>query len=56
MANRMKLKTIGLVSLAVVILTACGQKLPLYLPKEPATNTPTPDLEPSTNSAEQGTN
>jgi hypothetical protein len=26
------------------------------LPKEPATNTPTPDLEPSTESAEQGTN
>jgi predicted small lipoprotein YifL len=56
MANRIKLKTIGLVSLALVVLTACGQKLPLYLPKEPATNTPTPDLEPSTESAEQGTN
>ncbi len=56
MANRIKLKTIGLVSLAVVILTACGQKLPLYLPKDAARNTPTPGSEPSAESAEQGTN
>ena len=54
MANRIKMKAVGLASLAVVILTACGQKRPLYLPEEPVTNNTTPDSEPSNESAEQG--
>jgi predicted small lipoprotein YifL len=56
MANKMKMKPIGLALLAVVLLTACGQKLPLFLPEEPATNNTSSDSEPSTESAEQGKN
>ena len=56
MASRIKIQPIGLAILAVFILTACGQKRPLYLPEEPTTNTTTPDSEPSTKSAEQGKN
>ena len=56
MVKRIKIKPIGLALLAVVILTACGQKRALYLPEEPTTNTTTPDSEPSTKSAEQGKN
>ncbi|MBL4630434.1 MAG: hypothetical protein JKY14_04510 [Paraglaciecola sp.] len=54
MVNRIKIQTIGLALMAVFALTACGQKLPLYLPDEPTTNTTTPDLVPSTESGEQG--
>ena len=54
MVNGIKMKTIGLALLAVFILTACGQKRPLYLPKEPVTNNTTPDSEPLTESAQQG--
>jgi predicted small lipoprotein YifL len=54
MANRIKMKAIGIALLAVVILTACGQKRPLYLPEEPVTNNTTSDSEPLTESAEQG--
>ena len=54
MVNGIKMKTIGLALLAVFILTACGQKRPLYLPEEPATNNTTPDSEPSNESTEQG--
>ena len=54
MANRIKMKAIGLALLAVFILTACGQKRALYLPEEPATNTNTPGSAPSTASTEQG--
>ena len=56
MANRIKIKLIGLTLLAVFALCACGQKRPLYLPEEPAINTSTPDSEPSTESTEQGKN
>ncbi|MFQ3189945.1 MAG: putative small lipoprotein YifL [Paraglaciecola sp.] len=54
MANRIKLKAIGLALSALIILTACGQKRPLYLPKEPVTNNTTPDSEPLTESTQQG--
>ena len=54
MANRIRIKAIGLALLAIFILTACGQKLPLYLPEEPTSNNTTPDSVPSTESAEQG--
>jgi predicted small lipoprotein YifL len=56
MANRIKIKTVGVALLAVFILSACGQKRPLYLPEEPVTNNTTPDSEPLTESAEQGKN
>ena len=56
MANRTKIKSTGLALFAIVILTACGQKHPLYLPEEPVTNNTTPDSEPSTESGEQGKN
>jgi predicted small lipoprotein YifL len=56
MANRIKIKPIGLAFLAVILLTACGQKRPLYLPEEPATNNTTVDSEPTTESTEQGKN
>lgn len=54
MANRIKIKAIGLTLLAVFILTACGQKRALYLPEEPATNNTAPDSQPSVESAEKG--
>lgn len=54
MANRMKIKVIGLTVIAVFILAACGQKRALYLPEEPVINTTTQDSESSTESAEQG--
>ncbi len=54
MANRIKMKAIGLAILAVFILTACGQKRALYLPEKPITNNTTPDSEPPTVSTEQG--
>ncbi|WP_157828155.1 lipoprotein [Paraglaciecola sp. MB-3u-78] len=56
MANRINIKSIGLALLAVFLLTACGQKRPLYLPEEPATNTTTTDSEPSTEPTVQGKN
>ena len=56
MANRIKIKTVGVALLAVFILSACGQKRPLYLPEEPATNNTAPDSEPSIESAQQGIN
>ena len=54
MANRLKIKAIGLALLVVIMLTACGQKRALYLPEEPISNNTKPDSEPSTESAEQG--
>jgi predicted small lipoprotein YifL len=54
MANRIKMKAIGLALLAVFTLTACGQKRALYLPEEPTLNNTKPDSEPSTESVEQG--
>jgi predicted small lipoprotein YifL len=54
MANRIKVKAIGLSLLVIFILSACGQKRALYLPEEPTTNNTTPDSKPSTESAEQG--
>jgi predicted small lipoprotein YifL len=56
MVKRIKIKPIGLALLAVVILTACGQKRALYLPEEPFTNNTPPHSEPSTESGEQGKN
>jgi predicted small lipoprotein YifL len=56
MANRMKMKAIGLTLLAVFILTACGQKRALYLLEEPVTNNTIPDSVPSTEPTEQGKN
>jgi len=56
MANRIKVKAIGLSLLVIFILTACGQKRALYLPAEPVTNNTTPDSKPSIESAEQGKN
>jgi len=54
MANRVKIKAIGLTLLAVLILSGCGQKGALYLPEEPVSNTTIPDSELSTESIEQG--
>ena len=54
MANRMKMKAIGLALLAVFILSACGQKRALYLPDEPASYNTKPDSEISIESAEKG--
>jgi predicted small lipoprotein YifL len=54
MENRMKMKAIGLALLAVFILTACGQKRALHIPEEPTSSNTKPDLEPSTESTEQG--
>ena len=51
MVNRIKMKVIGLALLAVLVLTACGQKRDLYLPEAPVTNTTPSDSEPSTKSA-----
>jgi predicted small lipoprotein YifL len=56
MVNVAKMKVIGIALLGVFVLTACGQKLALYLPEEPITNNTTSDSEPSTDSAEQGKN
>lgn len=56
MANKIKFKAIGLYLLALFMLTACGQKRPLYLPEEPTTNNTAPDSETSTETAEQGKN
>ena len=56
MVKRIKIKPIGLALLAVVILTACGQKRGLHLPEEPVTNNTPPHSEPSTESGEQGKN
>jgi predicted small lipoprotein YifL len=56
MLNRTKLSVIGLALLAVLILTACGQKRALYLPEKPSANTATPDSKVSTQSAEEGKN
>jgi len=56
MVKRIKIKPIGLALLAVVILTACGQKRALYLPEEPVTNNTPHHSEPSTESGEQGKN
>jgi predicted small lipoprotein YifL len=54
MANRMKIKAIGLTLLAVFILTACGQKRDLYLSEEPSSNITQPDSETTTEPAEKG--
>jgi predicted small lipoprotein YifL len=54
MAIRIKMKPIGLALLAVLILTACGQKRALYLTEEPVSNSTTPDSELSAESTEQG--
>ena len=54
MVNRIKIKVIGLALVAVFMLTACGQKLPLYMPQEPISNTTIPDSVPSTESVVQG--
>jgi predicted small lipoprotein YifL len=54
MANRLKFKVLGTFLLAVVILTACGQKRALYLPEEPATNNTSQDSQPPIGSAEEG--
>jgi len=54
MANRIKMQAIGLTLLAVLMLTACGQKRALYLPEEPATNNTPPDSQPAIESAEKG--
>ena len=54
MANVVKLKAIGLALLAVFILTACGQKRALYLPKEPVTNNNTSDSKALNESDQQG--
>lgn len=54
MANRIKIKAIGLTLLAVLILTGCGQKRALYLPEEPVINNASPDSQPSVESAEKG--
>ena len=56
MVKRIKIKPIGLALLAVVILTACGQKRALYLPEEPVTNNTTPNSESSLETGEQGKN
>jgi len=50
----MKMKAIGLVILAVFILSACGQKRALYLPEGPASNNTKPDSETSIESADKG--
>lgn len=54
MANRIKFKTLGTFLLAVLLLTACGQKRALYLPEEPATNNTSQDSQPSIESTEEG--
>ena len=56
MVKRIKIKPIGLALLAVVILTACGQKRALYLPEELVTNNTTPHSEPLNKSDDQGKN
>jgi predicted small lipoprotein YifL len=54
MANRIKIKAVGTVLLAVFLLTGCGQKRALYLPEEPATNNNSQDSQPTGESAEKG--
>tara|TARA_R110002167_G_scaffold72662_2_gene204119 strand:- start:1040 stop:1210 length:171 start_codon:yes stop_codon:yes gene_type:complete len=54
MANRIKVKAIGLSLVAIFILTACGQKRALYLPEEPATNNTSQDSQDASESAEEG--
>jgi predicted small lipoprotein YifL len=55
-ANRIKMKAICLTLMAVFILAACGQKIDLYMPEEPATNNTSPDSQPAIESAEKGKN
>ena len=54
MANRIKIKAVGLGLLAVFILTACGQKRALSLPEEPVSNNTKPGSETSIESTEKG--
>ena len=54
MSIRTKLNAIGLALLGVFVLTACGQKRALYLPKKPSTNTTVPDLKVPAKSVEEG--
>jgi predicted small lipoprotein YifL len=54
MANKMKVNQIGLTLLALLMLSACGQKRALYLPEEPTSNNTIPDSEPTKESVEQG--
>ena len=54
MTSKIKIKAIALILTAVFILTACGQKRPLYLPEEPATNTRSSNSETSPTDADQG--
>jgi|TARA_B110000240_G_C13428652_1_gene422707 predicted small lipoprotein YifL len=54
MANKMKIKAIGLVLLGVFILTACGQKRDLYLPEDPVSNNTTTGSKTTTELAEKG--
>jgi predicted small lipoprotein YifL len=54
MANKMKIKAIGLALLGVFILTACGQKRDLYLPEDPVSNNTKPSSQTTTELAEKG--
>ena len=56
MANKIKIKAIGISLLAVIMLTACGQKRALYLPEEPATKNTAPDSASKTEATKQGKN
>lgn len=49
-----KIKLISVALTAALVLSACGQKGPLYLPSEPTSNQPTEGAELPTDSAEQG--
>ncbi|MEP1448712.1 MAG: lipoprotein [Paraglaciecola sp.] len=54
MTNKAKFKAMGVTLLAVLVLTACGQKRALYLPEEPTTNSSSQDSKPLTESTEKG--
>jgi predicted small lipoprotein YifL len=56
MAHRAKFKALSAFLLAVLLLTACGQKRALYLPEEPSKNNNSQDSQPSNESAEEGKN
>ena len=53
MHNLLKTRTMSLVLLTLIVLTACGQKRALYLPDEPETNKPSEATMTATKAAIQ---
>lgn len=53
MSKPVKMRTIWLILVTLMMLTACGQKRALYLPSEPQSNTQTTPSAPASKAVSQ---